>query len=124
MDVVVVAQPTDICIPCKVLREIIGHGTFRANRNFGYDHIGKNFHGVNSAGELSQLNDQTFYAMLFPNLNDAQRSMFYSGQYEIMLKHNEGQEKFFILFGKKGQSMDDIEPVLYLLFPLYSIINN
>lgn len=108
-DVEINSTRDNSCMPCRVLRELLDNTTFRAEATFGYDHIRRNFPEVISQEELNQVDDQTFYATLFPNLTNSQREMFYSGEYQILLKHKEGQEKFFILFGELGQSVDQIE---------------
>jgi hypothetical protein len=104
-------------MPCRVLRELLDNTTFRAEATFSYAHIRRNFPQVSSQEALNQVDDATFYATLFPNLTNSQREMFYSNEYQILLKHKEGQEKFFILFGKSGQSVDQIEAHAVFVVP-------
>ena len=116
-DVEINSTRDNSCMPCRVLRELLDNTTFRFEATFGYDHIRRNFPEVSSQEELNQVDDQTFYATLFPNLTNSQREMFYSGEYQILLKHKEGQEKFFILFGESGQSVDQIESHAVFVVP-------
>jgi hypothetical protein len=119
-DVEINSTRDNSCMPCRVLRELLDNTTFRAEATFGYNHIRRNFPEVSSQEALNQVDNQTFYATLFPNLTNSQREMFYSGTYQILLKHKEGQEKFFILFGRSGERADQIEshPVFVVPFTL------
>jgi hypothetical protein len=74
--------------------------------------------GIKTQAQLNDLDNETFYKTLLPDLSDAQRSMLYARNYKTMVGRGKNGKGFIFVAPKDKATLQDAYTHLVLVIPI------